>query len=221
MVENYELPLFPLRTVLFPGQLLPLNVFEARYEQLMDDCLQGDRTFGVALIRAGVEVGGAAVPYNVGTTATIQDVTRLPSGHRHVLARGRDRFRMQGYHSGSKPYLQGRVSLWPWDNSTPPRTELVRAVRRGLERYINLWSRTNAAEVKLDQIPQPPAHLAILTAITLQISSKQKQELLETPSVGELLRHLDDLLRHENRALQIMLASAQRRGEMNGAFSRN
>jgi Lon protease-like protein len=221
MVENYELPLFPLRTVLFPGQMLPLNVFETRYEQLMDDCLEGDRTFGVALIRSGVEVGGPAIPYSVGTTATIQNVTRLPSGHRHVLARGRDRFRMQGYHSGSKPYPQGRVSLWPWDNSTPPQAELVRAVRRRLEQYISLWSQTNEAEVKLDQIPQSPAHLAILAAIALQISSTQKQELLETPSVSELLRQLDDVLRHENRALQIMLASAQRRGEMNGAFSRN
>ncbi len=55
-MENYELPLFPLNTVLFPGQTLPLHIFEPRYRQMIADCLQADRTFGVVLIRDGEDL---------------------------------------------------------------------------------------------------------------------------------------------------------------------
>ncbi len=52
-----ELPLFPLNTVLFPGMKLPLHIFEERYKLMIDKCLEGDRTFGVSLIKLGSEVG--------------------------------------------------------------------------------------------------------------------------------------------------------------------
>src|ERR1051326_9156372 len=57
-----RIPIFPLHVVLFPGMPLPLHVFEARYQEMMAECLQGDRTFGVCLIRSGQEVGGPAEP---------------------------------------------------------------------------------------------------------------------------------------------------------------
>lgn len=221
MTESYELPLFPLRTVLFPGQMLPLHIFESRYDEMINDCLEGDRTFGVVLIRRGVEVGGPAVPHAVGTTATIQNVSRLPDGRMHITTRGRERFRIQDYHSGSKPYIIAWIVPWPWSDSTPPRAGLTQAVGRFLEQYVGLWSQANNAEINLDQIPRHPTHLALLAAIALQVSLKQKQELLETPSVGELLKRLDQLLRQENRALRVLLAAATRQGEMDGAFSRN
>jgi Lon protease-like protein len=221
MIENYELPLFPLHTVLFPGQMLPLHIFEPRYEQMMDDCLQGDRTLGVVLIQSGAEVGEAAIPHAVGTSATIQNVSRLPDGRRHIITRGSERFRLQNYWSTEKPYLMGRVASWPWHDSRHPGDELVQAVGRRLEQYVGLWSRANSVEIKLERIPQEPSRLAMLSAIALQISLKQKQALLEIPSVDELLQRLDDLLDDENRALQILLAAAQRRGEMDGAFSQN
>ncbi len=221
MIESYELPLFPLHMVLFPGQMLPLRIFETRYQQMMDDCLQGDRTFGVVLIHSGPEVGPAATPHTVGTSATIQNVARLPDGRRHIITRGSERFRLQDYWEDDKPYLTGRVSNWPWHDSHHPNDELVQAVGRRLEQYVGLWSQANSVEIRLEQIPQEPSRLAILSAIVLQISLKQKQALLETPSVSELLQQLDGLLNDENHALKILLAAAHRRGEMNGAFSQN
>ena len=53
-----DLPLFPLNVVLYPGMSLPLRVFEERYKQMMNRCLEGDMTFGVVLIKSGKEVGG-------------------------------------------------------------------------------------------------------------------------------------------------------------------
>ncbi len=221
MTENYQLPLFPLRTVLFPGQLLPLHIFEPRYKQMVSDCLDDDRTFGVVLIRRGAEVGGPVVPHMVGTTAIIQNVKRLDDGRMHITTRGRERFQIQDYHSGSKPYLLGRVSLWPWSESTPPEARLLPSVAQLLEQYVDLWSQANEAEVSLDKIPRQPLHLALLAAIALQVSLKEKQALLEAPAVSDLLRQTGQLLGQEVRALRVLLAAAPRRGEMDGSFSQN
>ncbi|MCH8222137.1 MAG: LON peptidase substrate-binding domain-containing protein [Chloroflexi bacterium] len=68
------LPIFPLNTVLFPGAPLPLRIFEPRYREMLKRCLDGDRRFGVALIKSGPEVGGPAEPHDVGTVARIERV---------------------------------------------------------------------------------------------------------------------------------------------------
>ena len=73
--EPGRLRLFPLNTVLFPGAVLNLHVFEPRYKQLVSECLEEGAPFGVSLIREGDEAGDPAVsPYEVGTTAEIGDL---------------------------------------------------------------------------------------------------------------------------------------------------
>ena len=75
---TYELPLFPLNTVLFPGMPLPLHVFEERYKEMVQVCLDEQRPFGVVLIRSGVAEGGPlADPYDVGCVAEIIEVQKL------------------------------------------------------------------------------------------------------------------------------------------------
>jgi Lon protease-like protein len=220
-MENYELPLFPLHTVLFPRQTLPLHIFEPRYRQMIADCLQADRTFGVVLIREGAEVGGPAVPYDVGTTATIQDVERLPDGRMNVITVGHERFLIQDYDAASKPYLVGRVSLWPWGSEGFRETELSQTVQRRLERYVDLFAQVSDSDLDLDLPPQQPATLAVLAAVVMQVPPEKKQAMLETPSFNELLRYLSQLLRKENRTLQLMLASSHLDGKMDHSFSRN
>jgi len=77
--------MFPLGMVLFPGQILPLHVFEPRYRAMVQDCLAGDQHFGVVLIERGSEVGGQDVRTDVGTRARILESEELPDG-RWVLA---------------------------------------------------------------------------------------------------------------------------------------
>jgi len=217
----YELPLFPLRTVLFPGQTLPLHIFEPRYRQMIADCLQTDRIFGVVLIRKGLEVGGPAKPYEVGTTARIQDVERLSDGRMNIVTVGHERFRIQDYSTEDRPYLVGRVSPWPWSDDSVMDPELGRDVQQRLDRYINLFAQASDANIHVDFSPQHPATLAVLAAVVLQVAPEQKQALLEIPSVDELLRHVNRLLRQENRALQIMLASSHPQDETEHPFSQN
>ena len=217
----HELPLFPLRTVLFPGQALPLHIFEPRYRQMIADCLRTDRTFGVVLIREGEETGEAAVPYEVGTTATIQEVEPLDDGRLNIVTIGQERFRLENYDDGDRPYLVGRVAPWPWDKDAHTEKTLSRTVQRRLGQYVELFSRLSDTNVKLDLTTRSPSTLAFLAAIVLQVPPEQKQALLEVPSVGELMQQLDHVLRQENQALEIMLASSHLQGEMEQPFSQN
>ena len=88
-----QLPLFPLKTVLFPGGPLPLRVFEARYLDMVSRCLREESGFGVLLIRDGEEVG-AADTFNVGTVAEIVDWCQGSDGLLSVSAEGRHRFEL-------------------------------------------------------------------------------------------------------------------------------
>jgi Lon protease-like protein len=220
-MDSYELPLFPLQTVLFPGQTLPLHIFEPRYRQMIADCLQADRTFGVVLIRDGVEVGEPAIPYDIGTTAVIEDIEPLDDGRMNIVTVGHERFLIQDYDAESKPYLVGQVSFWPWNDEGLEAPELSQAVQKRLGRYVDLFAQVTESDIELDLSPQHPATLAVLAAVILQIPPEQKQAMLEIPSVKALLHHLHGVLLQENRALQIAVASSHRQSKMDQAFSRN
>jgi uncharacterized protein len=91
MAES-RVPLFPLRTVLFPGGPLPLRIFERRYLDMVRDCLRSDGLFGVVLITQGSEVGAAAT-HTIGTLAKIVDFHREGDGLLGIIVLGVDRFR--------------------------------------------------------------------------------------------------------------------------------
>ena len=94
--ERWSLPLFPLRTVLFPGGLLPLKVFEQRYIEMTKACLRDARPFGVCLITRGDEVarGDGSMPEiaTVGTLATITNFDMPQLGILHLMTEGGGRF---------------------------------------------------------------------------------------------------------------------------------
>jgi hypothetical protein len=89
-----QLPLFPLRTVLFPGGVLPLRVFEARYMDMVRECMKTSSPFGVVLITRGSEVGSPAATEAVGTLARISAWDMPQLGVLHLRAIGGDRFRI-------------------------------------------------------------------------------------------------------------------------------
>lgn len=89
-----DLPVFPLATVLFPGGVLPLRVFEARYIDMVRDCMRQASPFGVCLITRGGEVGEAAEHEPVGCLATITDWDMEQLGLLQIRTRGGERFRV-------------------------------------------------------------------------------------------------------------------------------
>ena len=97
MTETKIIPIFPLDLVLFPRQELPLRIFEPRYKQLVDDCMLGDRQFGVCLIDENNSVNGWNSPKMVGTIAKIskcEDV-ELDGLQLHIETIGRNSFKIK------------------------------------------------------------------------------------------------------------------------------
>jgi Lon protease-like protein len=106
-----EIPVFPLGTVLYPGGLLPLRIFEQRYLDLTKVCIRDNAPFGVCLIREGVEVGSAAVPYPVGCTARITQWDMPHLGLFHLVTHGESVFRILEQWTAKNGLVQAQVEL--------------------------------------------------------------------------------------------------------------
>ena len=106
-----ELALFPLHTVLFPGGLLPLRVFEPRYMEMATACLREGIPFGVCLIREGREVGAPAVPHAVGCLARIMQWDMQQLGVLSITVRGERRFRVLGKRVQRDGLIRAEIEL--------------------------------------------------------------------------------------------------------------
>ncbi|ABR90118.1 Uncharacterized conserved protein [Janthinobacterium sp. Marseille] len=112
MPENeYWLPLFPLNTVLFPGGILPLKVFETRYIDMVRDCMKREMPFGVVLIKSGQEIGNAAEPEDVGCMAHITDWDAPQLGVLLLRTEGGTRFRILETRVHKDQHLEARVQI--------------------------------------------------------------------------------------------------------------
>lgn len=148
-----KLPLFPLRVVLFPGMTLPLHIFEPRYREMINLCLDTERPFGVVLIRSGVEVGVAAEPYPIGTSARLVGVERLPDGRMNIETVGDQRFRILAVHHEAS-YLTGTVEMFPLaGHDTPAAYASARALLPHLTRYLALLGEATTEAFDLKRLP--------------------------------------------------------------------
>ena len=131
------LRLFPLRTVLFPGMPLSIQIFEPRYHQLLAECLEADEPFGVALIRTGAEAGDSeTTPYEIGTTAQIESASPVGGGRVIVRVTGGRRFGILSQHH-DRPFLTADVE-YPVDEAVEASPALFEAVAEAFERVQRL-----------------------------------------------------------------------------------
>jgi Lon protease-like protein len=197
---NDLLPLFPLGTVLFPGMPLPLQVFEPRYRELVNELLSGPepRTFGVVAIREGHEVGTAAVRslYGVGCVAVVRRVEALPDGRFAMMTTGSRRFRIVETDE-SRPYLQARVELLDEPTGDSDLAGINDSVRKAFADY----AATLGDPGRGIDPPEDPGLLSYLVATTMVISLPERQELLEVSTTSQRLAREHDLL---NRELGLM-----------------
>ena len=211
-----HLPLFLLRTVLYPHMPMSLHVFEERYQEMMRDCLDNGTSFGVVAIREGQEVGGAAVPRPVGTLARIVHVDRLPDGRMNLLITGATRFRV-GREVRGKAYAQAVVEYIEEteDSVTSRDVERLAAAFRG---YLTSLRRLSPGSVEIPELPTSPEVLAYLVAATLETTLENRQALLEASDAHERMAMEMRILRHEEDLLnRHVLPSAA----VPGAFSLN
>jgi len=136
-----EIPLFPLHTVLCPGIVLPLHIFEERYRALVRHCLDTGTPFGVVLIKDGREVGNGAVATlaGVGAFAEIRRAGRYPDGRFDLLAAATGRFAIDSVDTNKAPYLVADVTPLDDEVGDEPRAErLSAAAIRRFVRYLEL-----------------------------------------------------------------------------------
>jgi len=200
--EKVDIPLFALNTVLFPGTWLPLRVFEPRYKAMLTDCLDGDRSFGIALIKFGDEVGGPATPFRIGTRATVEEVAE-EGGVYHLLVRGDRRFEVVSLLEGT-PYPRARVQYLPPVAHAEKDEPVARDLRTLHEMYVRTLHR--AARVLghvwpselVSPIPTGGATtVANWVAAGLPVEATEKQALLECGTVEAMLDIERDLLQAE------------------------
>jgi uncharacterized protein len=135
------LPLFPLGTVLMPGAPLPLHIFEPRYRQLTIDLVTGavsGKQFGVVAVREGWGPDdGPEGLHEIGCTAELREVRRLPDGRFDVLTVGDRRFRLLDVDESTAPYLVANVEWIPDREGDDPTDlePLERAARAAHRRY--------------------------------------------------------------------------------------
>ncbi len=133
VVETLDIPLFPLQTVLFPGSLLPLKIFEQRYLDMAAACMKEGKPFGICLIASGEETGEAAEPHPIGTLAEIGDWEMEQLGILQIVARGGRRFRILEKRLGAAQLQEARVEIIA-DNGPlavpPERQRLLPLLRR-------------------------------------------------------------------------------------------
>ncbi len=169
------LPLFPLKTVLFPGGTLALRVFEPRYLDMVARCLRGTNRFGIVAIRQGEEVGPATT-YAVGTTAEIIDWQQESGGLLAIMAIGRERFRAGTVDRQPDGLYVAAVELLPPEPPQPLPADyapLAALLRRVLDRL----PVAHGLETAYDDAVWTAGRLTEALPLGLAL----KQALLETP----------------------------------------
>jgi len=190
-----KLPLFPLHAVLFPHAKLRIHVFEQRYRRMIGQCIESGGNFGVVLIKAGLEVGGPAIPQAVGTEAEMINAEKLPDGRYNLLVKGRRRFRISALDE-SEDYLQAEVEWMPEPSPGGEEFEELNGKAMNLfkayVRYISVFESISIEEVFSDV---PAEGYCFIIADMISIGPERKQELLQATSVEEILRKEIEILR--------------------------
>ncbi|MCK1796391.1 LON peptidase substrate-binding domain-containing protein [Streptomyces sp. XM4193] len=223
-----HLPLFPLNTVLFPGLVMPLSIFEPRYRALVRALLETSedepRQFGVIGIREGHEVAptGSGLPdeedrpagpadgfgadpadsfFSVGCVADASNIREREDGSGYeLLATGTTRFTLRSVDAGGE-YLVGEVEELPeedGDGAAALSQGVLRAFRTYQKRLAGAHERSLSGE---QELPEDPSVISYLVAAASVLDTPTKQRLLQAPDTATRLADELRLLRRESALL--------------------
>ena len=201
------MPLFTLGTVLYPGLVLPLHIFEERYRHLVRDLLEGPepQEFGVIAIRKGRETGvdGVSALYEIGCTAALRQVARHDDGRFDVVTVGTQRFRLLGLDHHSRPYLQGEIELLAEETGDEAVAALAaQVVQRSFRDYLDALATQGGARIDVPDLPDEPLLLSYLVAASMIVDLSERQVMLAEPDAASRLAAERALLARETRILR-------------------
>lgn len=206
-----DIPLFPLNVVLMPGAPMPLHIFEDRYKQMVDECLEDESEFGMVL----ADDSGTR---EVGCTARIVEmVERYDDGRMLILVEGSRRFKLNNVLTG-KPYYVGEIEYLEDEESGEEITDLAEECVALLERVVEA-----ATEGSVDiEIESPYRNLSFAIAGRIEFELETRQQILELPTekkrlekVKELLSSAADRLERERQSREKAQANGHLRKDWN------
>ncbi len=195
MKDIHKLPLFPLGTVLFPGGVLPLRIFEPRYLDMIANCMRDSSPFGVVLLRRGGEVINDSYRsevefYDVGTEARVFDFSQTEKGILAVVASGERRFVVERAESASDGLMIGHVSLLADESDS----EITEEHGELLKVLMELMKHPLVQELKLDVDLTKAQSVSYRLSDLLPVAPEEKQKLLEIDSAEERLSRLRKII---------------------------
>ncbi|HSJ29195.1 MAG TPA: LON peptidase substrate-binding domain-containing protein [Acidimicrobiia bacterium] len=196
--------MFPLGNVIFPFSGVPLRVFEPRYQQLLDEVLDLDCSFGTVLIERGFEVGGGDVRFDVGTRLRVLAHQRLPGGHRAILVEGTQRLRVTAW-LPDDPH--------PWADVVPlpdvpcDVAAVLAGVTSRLRMAMALASELGADTAGVDlELGDDPVAASYRAAALAPVSPLDSYALLAAPGPRERLHLVDEMLEDQIELMRLRLA---------------
>lgn len=190
--------MFPLGSVLLPGQLMPLHIFEARYQEMLEHCRANGDEFGVVLIQRGHEVGGGDIRSDVGTVARILDANLAAPGHWAIITAGVRRVRVTRWHQ-DEPWPHADVEpLTDDDEDAPPAAEVPGLWTGVLNRLTIIGD--IAAEmgdesyIDLPDVSADPRLGSFQVTALSPLGAFDRQKVLATTNLPDRLRMLSELL---------------------------
>lgn len=186
----YRMPMFPLQSVLFPRAVLPLQIFEARYLQLVEDVLDGDRRFGVVLIARGPEVGGGDQREAVGTVARVVRVAALDDDRLTLVALGEQRLKVVDW-LPDDPYPAATVVEADSGGVGPGTDALIDRARRAYRRTLAIASELGGRTADPEpDLPEDARAAAWFLCDAAPLEQFDRQQLLEIDGVDQRLEAL-------------------------------
>lgn len=206
------MPMFPLGSVLLPGGLLPLHVFEPRYRQMIVDCLSADDDkepeFGQALITHGREAGGGDDRAMVGTVAKVLQIDALDENRYALVAVGTRRIRVNAWLIDD-PYPIADVDDWPDENPDPPALgEAVATAHERVRSTLILASQLTDEPIEQSdtEISDDPLVATYHLAAIAPIGPLDRYRLLAAPGPMDRLAALDEILDDVDAMLKFRLS---------------
>jgi uncharacterized protein len=200
------MPMFPLGSVLLPGEVLPLHVFEPRYRSLVEDCVAADdHEFGVVLIERGSEVGGEDVRRDVGVVARMMQVAEIEDGRYAVVAVGTRRIRVNAW-LPDDPYPLADVDDWPDSDDGLALADLESAHVR-IRRCAALAVRLDDGQYDTNaELFDDPLVASYQLGALAPLGPADRYDLLVAASPRERVAHLESLLDGVEASLRFRLA---------------
>lgn len=191
MMDNNDVFIFPLHTVLFPGGRLPLRVFEQRYIELAKQCIANDRPFGVCQIKEGQETGTPAVPESIGCLSRIVEWDMPQLGVFQLQTEGTQRFRILRSEVARNGLISASIETLPNEDQVAPTSALCAEVLRAI-----------IQKVGAEHFPSPhhfddAAWIGYRLSEILPIDRNTRQRMLQLSDPTERLAQLEQVLNEQ------------------------